>query len=216
VTVPVSAGTLGGFVAWAWSDDFPPSGRISFVDQEVFLDMSPEEIQTHNQVKAAVMLTLGKLVEEEDLGQLYPDRGLFRNQAARLSTEPDGSFATWQTLESGRVYFTSMAGEEGGSMVLEGTPDWVMEVASDSSAATDAGPKRLRYFRAGIPEYWMIDARGEELLFTILVRRNRYVPVRPRDNWYPSPVFGRDFRLVQRRNRIGGWSYTLEVRPASA
>src|SRR6516162_9167145 len=52
VTVPVSAGTLCGFVACAWLDDFPPSGRISFVDQEVFLDMSPEEIQTHNQVKA--------------------------------------------------------------------------------------------------------------------------------------------------------------------
>ena len=40
-------------------------------------------------------------------------------------------------------------------------PDFVMEVASASTADTDTGDKREDYAALGIPEYWRFDATGE-------------------------------------------------------
>ena len=40
-------------------------------------------------------------------------------------------------------------------------PDFVLEVASPSTAAQDTGPKREDYARMGIPEYWLFDETGE-------------------------------------------------------
>jgi hypothetical protein len=54
ILVPPFAHTLAGFRAWAKSDDFPERGHISFIDQEIIIDMSPEELETHNhEVRAA-------------------------------------------------------------------------------------------------------------------------------------------------------------------
>jgi len=100
-------------------------------------------------------------------------------------------------------------------MRIEGSPDWILEVLSQWSASQDLKVLRKVYHRAGIREYWIIDARGEEILFQILVRRRSgYVAVRGQDGWYKSEVFGHSFRLTRRRNRMGWWSYNLEVRPS--
>ncbi len=40
-------------------------------------------------------------------------------------------------------------------------PDFVLEVASESTATTDTGPKREGYAALGIPEYWRFDETGE-------------------------------------------------------
>ena len=42
-------------------------------------------------------------------------------------------------------------------------PDFVMEVASPSTAANDTGPKRNLYQRLGVTEYWRFDPTGGEL-----------------------------------------------------
>ena len=39
-------------------------------------------------------------------------------------------------------------------------PDFVLEMASQSTARNDVGPKRLLYERLGIGEYWRFDATG--------------------------------------------------------
>ena len=42
-------------------------------------------------------------------------------------------------------------------------PDFVMEVASPSTAANDIGPKRNLYQRLGVTEYWRFDPTGGDL-----------------------------------------------------
>jgi Uma2 family endonuclease len=70
------------------------------------------------------------------------------------------------------------------------------------------------YHRAGIPEYWIVDARFDEISFQILRhRRDRYVPVAARDGWYRSQVFAHAFRLERRKIRMGRWAYTLAIKP---
>jgi Uma2 family endonuclease len=97
---------------------------------------------------------------------------------------------------------------------IEGTPDWVLEVLSDSSVEKDTEKLRGAYHRAGIPEYWLVDARGEEVVFQILHwRKTGYAAARVRDGWQHSRVFGRSFRLERQRDDLGLWEYTLHVRP---
>ena len=40
-------------------------------------------------------------------------------------------------------------------------PDFVMEIASESTGAVDTGPKRVEYAALGIPEYWRFDDTGK-------------------------------------------------------
>ena len=70
------------------------------------------------------------------------------------------------------------------------------------------------YHRAGIPEYWIINARFDEVSFQILRRqRARYVVIKSSDGWHRSTVFHRSFQLQRRKNRLGRWAYTLEAKP---
>ncbi len=210
--LPTSATTLEGFRAWAVSADFPKRGRISFLGKELLIDMSPEELETHNKVKTEVCARLTLLTEELDLGEFYSDRTLVVQTAVDLSTEPDGVFVRYETSEAGRVQLVPRRDAEGQFMELTGAPDWVLEIVSRYSVGKDTEDLRRRYFRAGIPEYWLIDARGADILFQILTRRRTdYAAVRPRAGWHKSGVFPAGFRLERQRNRVGRWKYKLLV-----
>jgi Uma2 family endonuclease len=215
INLPTRALTFEGFGKWVWSKGFPRHGRIKFLGEEIVLDMSPEERETHNLVKTAVVSALFSLNQETDLGKLYSDRSLLRNQATGLSTEPDGVFVSWEALEEGRVRLRPHRRRPGQFRDIEGAPDWVLEVVSDSSVRDDTVELRREYHRAGIREYWLIDARGEEIVFQVLQhRRTGYVAARHRGGWVHSKVFGRRFRLERRRDRMGFWQYVLRVKPA--
>ena len=59
-------------------------------------------------------------------------------------------------------------------------PDFVLEVASPSTAEEDTGPKRLDYEALGIAEYWRFDETGEhhgERLGGDLLVEGRYEPI---------------------------------------
>jgi len=212
--IPSSAATLEGFREWIGRDDSPDCRHISFLDPEILIDMTGEELETHVKLKGAVSAALFQLVENLDIGEFLADGVGFANVSAGLSNAPDASFLKWETTECGRVRLVPRKGVEGQFTEIEGTPDWVMEVVSRGSVGKDTRDLRTRYRRAGIPEYWLIDARGADIDFQVLVLRgNRYAAVRPRDGWYASPIFGHAFRLERRHNRAGRWQYKLHHRP---
>jgi Uma2 family endonuclease len=68
-------------------------------------------------------------------------------------------------------------------------------------------------WRAGIPEYWVVDARADRLEFDIFGRRSDgYAPTRKQAGWLKSRVFGRSFRLPRHLDDAGNPEYTLSVR----
>jgi len=96
---------------------------------------------------------------------------------------------------------------------LEGAPDMVLEVVSQSCVQKDTVVLRDLYWRAGIREYWLVDVRVEKLRFDILSRGGRgYLTVRKSSGWAKSAVFGSSFRLTQKSDRLGYPEYTLTVR----
>jgi len=205
--------TLAGFRDWATSPEFPEHVRAAFIDGGVYLDMSNEDPELHVAVKTEVIVALGPLVRAEKLGKLYTDGVLVSNETAGVSNNPDASFLSRETIRSGRARLVPREGREGSYREIEGTPDWVLEVISDSSVQKDAGQLRTAYHAAGIPEYWLIDARGEEIAFTVLHwRKNGYASAPVKDGWQRSKVFGREFRFSRRRDEFGLWEYTLEMR----
>jgi Uma2 family endonuclease len=213
--IPANAYTLSGFRAWIDSDEFPEKLRATFLNGTILLDMSMEDLTAHNKVKTAVTTRLVALDPDEEVGSYYADGARVTNDEADVSNQPDGVYFTWETVDAGLVRLVEREGEEGCYMEIEGSPDWVMEVVSNSSVRKDTVDLRRAYHRAGIREYWLIDARGEEIDFQILVwRKNGYVAARRKDGWQHSPVFGRSFRMTRTRHKRGIRIYHLEVKPA--
>lgn len=215
IRIPISACNHAGFRAWVTSDEFPEKLRASFINREIVIDPSPEEVETHNKVKTTIVISVGSLNEELELGELFSDRTLVTNPATGLSTESAATFVSWASFEANRVRLVPRKNRPEQYIELEGTPDWVLEVVSQSSVQKDTQELRDLNHRSGIPEYWLIDARFDEVSFQILRRRrDRYVAVKPQNGWHFSTVLGRSFRLERRKNRLGRWRYTLEVAPA--
>jgi len=213
-SIPTSALTLAGFREWITSPEFPEHVRASFINGRVYLDMSNEDYDTHVAVKTELTAVLAPIVRMDNLGMFYTDGGLVTNDAAHVSNNPDAVFISNDTLDLGRARFIPRATGRG-HRELVGTPDWVLEIISDSSVHKDTEQLRRAYHAAGIREYWLVDARGEEIVFTILYWRKRgYVAAAIKDGWQRSRVFGRDFQLTRQQNDFGLWVYTLRMRSA--
>jgi Uma2 family endonuclease len=211
-TMPTSALTLEGFRQWIRSGTIPKSIRASFLSGELHLDMNPEWFYSHNQIRAAANQTLSNLVSEEDLGKYCPAGLWFTDDESELSTEADATFLSWERLESGAVQLVPQR-EGGDGIEMRGSPDGVLEVVSDSSERKDTVRLLDLYYRARVREYWLIDARGEAIQFTVYRRgENGFVAAPPQGDWRSSEVFGRAFLLTRTRDRIGGWSCSLEMR----
>ena len=81
-------------------------------------------------------------------------------------------------------------------------PDFVLEVASPSTARNDLGRKRDLYARLGIPEYWKLDPTGGDLYGVALMGERlvdgQYVPytlnaAQDGSVWSHSQVLNLDF-----------------------
>jgi Uma2 family endonuclease len=211
VQVPDWVEDLQSFRRWFHSDEFPETGRICYFNGEVWVDMSREQFFSHNQVKAEFTYVLMGLVKAGRLGRYVPDGMLLTNIEADISVQPDGAFVSEESLDMKRVKLVE--GKEEGFVELEGTPDMVLEVVSASSVEKDTVDLREQYWKAGIPEYWLVDARGERLDFDILRQSAKgYVATRKQGGWLKSNVFGRRFRLTRRFDKRGEPEYHLAVR----
>jgi Uma2 family endonuclease len=89
----------------------------------------------------------------------------------------------------------------------------VLEVVSASSVEKDKVILPDLYWRAGIPEYWVVDARADRLEFDLFrCESDGYAPTRKQAGWLKSRVFGRSFRLSRHVDDAGNPKCTLSAR----
>jgi Uma2 family endonuclease len=211
VTIPDTVVDIDSFREWLDAGTVPEKAKTWFIDGEVWVDMSKEQLDTHVQLKGEILVVLWNLVKVARSGRVYPDGVLLTHREANLSGNPDLIYVSDRCAESGRV--RRVPGKEGGHTELQGSPDMVLEVVSDSSERKDNQTLLERYWEAGIPEYWVVDGRGNDTEFTIYKYGPKgYVAVRKQAGWLKSPVFGKSFRLVRRTDRQGNPEFTLEVK----
>jgi Uma2 family endonuclease len=208
--IPPDIHTLAGFRKWALSDACPEKLPVMFLGGEVYIDMSKEEIRSHAAVKTAVAGTMFNLNRECDFGNLYSNGVLVTNEEADVSNNPDVLAVFWESLEKNLVRYVSRGKRD---VEIVGSPDWALEIVSRGSVTKDKRKLRKAYHRAGIREYWIIDARRDEISFVVLYwRKSGYAAAPHHDGWVHSRVFQRDFRLTRKPDRRGAWKYTLDVK----
>ncbi len=210
--VPPSAFELEGFRDWIHSAGFPEKVKATFIRGSLEVEMSPAELEWHAKLKVELVGELRRLIKRHNLGDLFCDSTTVVWPPAGLSTEPDLVFCSWDSYRSGRVRESER--KEGSDRFVElvGVPDLVVEIVSDSSVSKDKRRPRRTYWQAGIPEYWIVDARGPaRVRFEILTRgETGYEPVTPDDEGFRlSPTFGRRFRIARRTNPVGRYDYRL-------
>jgi Uma2 family endonuclease len=211
VRVPEWVVDLASFRRWTDSDEFPEEGRIDYIKGEVWIDMSKEQVFSHNQSKTVFTGVLWGLVTAGKLGRYFADGVRLSNIGADLSAVPDGTFISRETMREANIQL--IEGAKGGYTEIEGAPDMVLEIVSDSSVKKDTRRLLEAYWEAGIKEYWLVDVRGERLDFNIYRHAPKgYVVTRKKDGWLKSQVFGKSFRLTRREDEFGTPEYNLEVR----
>jgi Uma2 family endonuclease len=210
VKIPLWVIDLDSFRAWADREDFPDKGRIDYIKGEVWIDMSKEQLFTHVAVKTEIAGVLGRLVKTERNGILFGDGAFLSNVDADIAVNPDAVFVSHAARQD-RVRL--LEGNKGGYVEMEGSPDMVLEVVSDSSVHKDTHQLRQDYWTAGIREYWLVDARNQPLQFDILRHSPKGYRTTPKkDGWIKSTVFGKSFRLTYQTNEQRDPEFTLEVR----
>ena len=208
VRIPAWVSDLASFRRWAKSDDFPEHGWYAHLNGEIWVDPSMEKL-AHNKIKTEVARVLATLAKDAGNGQFLSDRMLLTNRSAELSSEPDGMFVTYEAIRSGRCRLEQ--GDD--SLEVEGSPELVLEVVSPSSRQKDTVVLRDLYWRAGVDEYWLVNATARALSFDVLRHGARgYTAARKQDGWVKSGLFGRSFRLTRQSDPLGEYVYLLTVR----
>jgi len=171
-----------------------------------------EQFFVHNQVKLAIALVLAPLVKSNRTGRYGTDGMPVTNPNIELSTVPDGFYYSFDAFRSGRI--RERASARNGCTEFEGVPEMVLEVVSNSSETKDLVDLREWYWKGGIEEYWLVDARTEEVSIEILKKgEGGYISEkRAAGGWVRSNVFRKSFRLVRGDDEVGKPIYTLEVR----
>ena len=213
IVIPASVVDVESFLAWIDRADLPEKLPVSFIKGEVRVDLAMEELFSHNQIKTALGIALGGLIERDDLGLFVTDGMLLANEAAELVTGPDAIFISRAAMRDKRVRF--VAGKQRGAVAtrIVGTPDLVVEVVSRSSEEVDTEWLMSAYHNAGIPEYWVIDARKGDIRFDIYLRRMKeFTAVRRSGGWLKSAAFGKSFRLMRTEMENGYPRFKLEIR----
>ena len=144
----------------SWEDikDFPESpGRTEIVDGELI--MSPTAGNRHQRICSLLAIELGLHVRTKMLGLLFSSP-VHVILAKHTHYEPDLCF-----VASGR---RSIVQES----YIEGPPDLIVEVISESNRSHDTVVKFRDYAR-GVREYWLVDPR-ENLISTWRLEAGHY------------------------------------------
>ena len=88
-----------------------------------------------------------------------------------------------------------------------------LEVVSRHSVRKDTILLRELYHKAGIPEYWLVNVGGAAMQFDLLRwKEDGYAPSTQRSGWMKSGVFGKSFKLIKNRDRLGDPDFILHIK----
>lgn len=205
--------SLADFRRWALSDEFPQTGRIDYFSGLIEVNMSPEDYYLHGKLKSEIVRVIGnRLLEGEEFGDVLTDSTRVTSVEGNLSVEPDVVIITHEALHSGRVKLIPKSSQEEGRFVeVEGSPDLIVEIVSDSSVNKDMKRLPNAYFAAGVLEFWLIDARQDPHMFQIYRRGPvHYEPVaNDAEGFQRCEILNRRYMLERSRNSSGRLRFEL-------
>jgi|SRR5271157_774215 len=116
--------------------------RYEIIDGELFVTPSP--LRRHQRVLANLLYYLTEFVKKHDWGEVYP-------------APFDVVFSSFDVVEPDILYVSNARASIVTEKNVQGAPDLVVEVLSESTAQIDRTTKLKLYARYGVAEYWVID-----------------------------------------------------------
>lgn len=110
---------------------------------EGVLIMTPSPVTRHQRISRKILIALDKYVTENDLGEVF-DAPLDVFLDNENIVQPDILFISKERLD--------IIGEKN----IQGAPDLVIEIISESTAYRDLVQKKKLYARFGVKEYWIV------------------------------------------------------------
>ena len=142
-------------------DDYlktPDDKRYELIEGELY--MTPSPITNHQRISRKIEFMLEKYVTENDLGEVFyaPYDVYFNDENV---VQPDILFISKERLD--------IIGEKN----LQGAPDLVIEILSESNAYRDLIQKKKLYARYGVKEYWIV-VPGEKTIDIHILKDKTY------------------------------------------
>lgn len=116
--------------------------RYEIIDGELLVTPSPR--RSHQKVVTNLVYYLVEFVRRHDLGEVY---------AAPF----DVVFSRYDVVEPDVLYVSKARASVLTEKNVQGAPDLVVEVVSETTAEIDRTTKLKLYARCGVQEYWIID-----------------------------------------------------------
>lgn len=116
--------------------------RYEIIDGELFVSRSAA--WRHQSVLANILHYLTDFVKGHDLGKVYP-------------APFDVVFSQYDVVEPDILYISKARASVVTDKNVQGAPDLVVEILSESTAKIDRATKLKLYARYGVGEYWVID-----------------------------------------------------------
>jgi Uma2 family endonuclease len=130
-------------------DDFcllPDDGkRREIIEGELFVTPSPQT--PHQRVVIRLAVHLWQFVDSYKLGEVF-------------SAPFDVVFSEFDVVEPDLIYISNARANILTDKNVQGAPDLVVEVLSESTARVDRSFKLKLYEKFGVLEYWIIDPEG--------------------------------------------------------
>lgn len=129
------------------ADDFlliPEDGRRhELIDGNHYLHASPDT--KHQRISMRLIFTIGTYLREHPVGQLY---------FALL----DVVLSDYDVVEPDLMYICNDRRKIITDKNIQGAPDLIIEIVSDSTRCYDEAIKHALYERAGVSESWLVDS----------------------------------------------------------
>jgi len=137
----------------------PDDERYELIEGELL--MTPSPIPKHQRISREIEFELMKFAKENDLGEIFdaPCDVYLDNENV---VQPDILFISKERLD--------IIGEKN----IQGAPDLVIEIISESTAYRDLVQKKKLYAKFGVKEYWIVIPR-EELIEVYILKDNTYM-----------------------------------------
>jgi Uma2 family endonuclease len=119
----------------------PDDQRYELIEGDLI--MTPSPVTRHQRISRKILIALDKYVTENDLGEVF-DAPLDVFLDNENIVQPDILFISKERLD--------IIGE----MNIQGAPDLVIEIISESTAYRDLVQKKKLYARFGVKEYWIV------------------------------------------------------------
>jgi Uma2 family endonuclease len=119
----------------------PDDERYELIEGELL--MTPSPVMRHQRISRKMLIALDNHVTDNDLGEVFdaPSDVYLDNENV---VQPDILFVSKERID--------IIGEKN----IQGSPDLVIEIISESTAYRDLVQKKKLYVRFGVKEYWIV------------------------------------------------------------